>query len=131
MLETPDFSGAFGIGSRAEVPLVAEIPAPFGKGPPLRLNAVIDRLVIEPRRLLVIDYKTNRPPPADPSGVAAAYMVQLAAYRLALRRIYPDREIRAAILWTDGARLMELPPALLDKAEQDLWQLAKSRLDAR
>ena len=80
--------------------------------------------------MLVIDYKTNRPPPFDPAEVSMAYVMQLAAYRLALRRIYTDKTIRAAILWTDGARLMELPGAQLDAAERDLWLLAKARLDA-
>ena len=124
------FAAAFGPDSRAEVPLVADIPPPSGDGPPLRLNAVIDRLVVTPQHILVIDYKTNRPPPAEASGVAPAYTVQLAAYRLALDRIYPDRPIAAAILWTDGARLMPIPAAMLDAAERDLWQLARTRLDA-
>ncbi len=131
LLHSPDFAAAFGPDSRAEVPLVAEIPQPQGKGPPLRLNAVIDRLVILQNRIQIIDYKTNRPPPAEPSGVAAAYTVQLAAYRLALQRIYPAHDIQAAILWTDGARLMPMPSRLLDEAERELWRLAKSRVEAR
>ncbi len=130
LLRDRSFAAAFGPQSRAEVPMVAEIPDPAGKGLPLRLNAVIDRLVVLEREVLVIDYKTNRPPPLDPAAVSMAYVMQLAAYRLALRRIYTDKTIRAAILWTDGARLMELPGPQLDAAERDLWLLAKARLDA-
>ena len=92
---------------RAEQParggLVAEIPPPDGKGPPLRLNGRIDRLAVTDHEVLIIDYKTNRPPPSEAAGVAPAYLFQLAAYRLALGRIYPGRPVRAAILWTDGA----------------------------
>ena len=130
LLRDREFAAAFGPQSRAEAPIVAEIPDPTGKGLPLRLNAVIDRLVVLEREVLVIDYKTNRPPPHDPAEVSRAYVMQLAAYRLALRRIYTDKTIRAAILWTDGARLMEMPGAQLDAAERDLWLLAKARLDA-
>ncbi len=129
VLRDPTFAAAFGLDSRPEVPLVAEIPPPSGKkGLPLRLNAVIDRLVVGPRELLIIDYKTNRPPPLEPSGVAPTYIYQLAAYRLALQRIYPEHIVRAAILWTDGARLMEIPGAMLAAHENALWQLASARM---
>ena len=40
---------------------------------------------------------------------------QMAAYRAVLREIYPDRPVSAALLWTDGPRLMALPGALLDR----------------
>jgi ATP-dependent helicase/nuclease subunit A len=129
VLKDPEFAAAFGPDSRAEVPLVAELPPPGDKGLPLRLNAVIDRLVVTDREVLIIDYKTNRPPPSEPSGVASAYVHQLAAYRLALQRIYPDRPVRAAILWTDGGRLMEIPDAMLSAHAAELWQLAAGRLD--
>jgi ATP-dependent helicase/nuclease subunit A len=123
VLTDPVFGPLFGPESQAEVPIVAEIPRPSGKGVPLRLNGQIDRLAEVDGAVLFVDYKTNRPPPLEASGVAEAYLLQLAAYRLALSRIFPGRTIRAAIVWTDGARLMEIPHALLDGAEQRLWLL--------
>ena len=68
--------------------------------------------------LLVLDYKTNRPPPETPEEVAPAYVAQLAAYRAALRLMFPGRSLRAALVWTDGPKLMEIPSNLLDRAEQ-------------
>ena len=59
--------------------------------------------------MLIVDYKTNRPPPDDAAQVAEAYLLQLAAYRLAVARIFPSCRVRAAILWTDGPRIMEIP----------------------
>ena len=47
--------------------------------------------------------------------MAPAYLAQLAAYRAVLRRIYPDRPVRCALLWTDGPRLMPLDDGLLDR----------------
>jgi ATP-dependent helicase/nuclease subunit A len=54
----------------------------------------------------------------------------LAAYRLALREIYPGRLVRAALLWTDGPRLMEIPADVLDRYTARLWDLDVQSLDA-
>jgi ATP-dependent helicase/nuclease subunit A len=80
--------------------------------------------------VLIVDYKTNRPPPTDPAKVADAYLLQLAAYRVAVRRIFKGLHIRAAILWTDGPRIMEISGNVLDTHEQRLWQLDPASLDA-
>jgi ATP-dependent helicase/nuclease subunit A len=74
----------------------------------------IDRLVVEQRRVSILDYKTNRPPPTRLEEVPELYLDQMAAYREALARVYPGSEIRCALLWTDGPRFMEIPGALLD-----------------
>jgi ATP-dependent helicase/nuclease subunit A len=39
---------------------------------------------------------------------------QLALYRAVLARLYPDRPVRAVLIWTDVPDLMELPAAALD-----------------
>ena len=72
--------------------------------------------------ILVLDYKTNRPPPNSPDEVAPAYVAQLAAYRAALRELFRDRPLRAAIVWTDGPKLMEIPSTLLDRAERRILE---------
>ncbi len=123
------FAPIFGPDSQAEVPIVAEIARPSGKGPPLRLTGQIDRLVRTGDRVLIIDYKTNRPPPREVLGVAEAYLYQLAAYRLALQRIFVGCHVSAAILWTDGARIMDIPDQLLDTYAAKLWTLDPASLD--
>ena len=130
ILRDPAFAPLFGAGSRAEVAIVAEVPNPDGKGPALRLAGKIDRLVQDGDSILIVDYKTNRPPPSDPAGVADAYLLQLAAYRLAVARIFAHTDVRAAILWTDGPRIMEIPTQRLDAYQQRLWQLDPANLDA-
>jgi ATP-dependent helicase/nuclease subunit A len=124
VLRTPAFAAVFSPASRAEVPIVAQIEPPSGGGPPLRLNGQIDRLAITGHEVLIVDYKTNRPPPAEAAGVARAYLFQIAAYRLALSALHPNLRVRAAILWTDGPSLMEIPAELLDRHEAELWSLA-------
>jgi ATP-dependent helicase/nuclease subunit A len=107
VLNDPAFGPVFAPGSQAEVPIVGLI----GR---ISISGQVDRLVVEERRVLIVDYKSNRPPPASEDGVDAAYRRQMAAYRAVLAAIYPDRRIDCALLWTDGPRLMPLSAALLD-----------------
>jgi ATP-dependent helicase/nuclease subunit A len=106
VLRHPEFAVLFGPNSRAEVPLVGLID---GRA----ISAQIDRLVVEDGRVLIVDYKTLRPPPAVEQEVPPIYLRQLAIYRAALARIYPRHEIRCALLWTEGPRLMPVSPETL------------------
>ena len=78
------------------------------------LSGRIDRLVVTPERVLVIDYKSNRPAPDRAEDAAIAYQRQMAGYVALLRQIYPGRDIAAALLWTDGAKLTPLSEALVN-----------------
>lgn len=103
-----DFTALFGPASRAEAPIVGRVGERV-------ISGQVDRLCVLPDEVLIVDYKTNRPPPESPSRVPELYYTQMAAYRAALGRIYPGRKIRCALLWTVGPRLMELPQAALDR----------------
>jgi len=61
--------------------------------------------------VLVVDYKTDRRPPATPP---VAYVRQMAAYRGLLACLYSGRPVRCALLWTDQPAWMTLETALLD-----------------
>src|SRR5262245_52004143 len=130
VLREPAFAPLFGPQARAEVPIVAELPDPQGGRNVLRLTGKIDRLVASGDGVLIVDYKTNRPPPKKVGQVSEAYLLQLAAYRLAVARIFSQPRVRAAILWTDGPRIMEIPAQMLDAAETRRWQLEGANLDA-
>lgn len=130
ILTASEFAPLFGPKSRAEVPIVALLPNPNGRSAPLKLMGQLDRVVDLGSEILIVDYKTNRPPPLEIAKVAGAYLFQLAAYRLALREIYAGRPIKAALLWTDGPRIMPIPDALLDEYAGRLWDLDISLLDA-
>jgi ATP-dependent helicase/nuclease subunit A len=130
VLREPAFQSLFGPQARAEIPIVAEIAHPRGGRGVLRLTGKIDRLVATEDGVLLVDYKTNRPPPRVVGEVSEAYLLQLCAYRLALARIFSHQRVRAAILWTDGPRIMEIPQQMLDAAEDRLWRLEGANLDA-
>ena len=112
IVQDPRFAPLFQPGSLGEVPIVARFRARATCR--ARSTAWWSRMT----RLLVLDYKTNWPPPETPEEVAPAYVAQLAAYRAALRLMFPGRALRAALVWTDGPKLMEIPSNLLDRAER-------------
>lgn len=114
VLEAPALAPLFAPGSRAEAPLVGLGPADAQGGRPV-IAGQVDRLAVTEDAVLVADYKTLRPPPADPADAPAAYLRQMALYRRLLREIYPDRPVRCALVWTDGPRLALLEDALLDR----------------
>ena len=66
--------------------------------------------------MLIADFKTNRPAPRRIEDVPPAYVAQLALYRAVLAKLYPDRAVRAALVWTEVPDLMELSAAALDAA---------------
>jgi ATP-dependent helicase/nuclease subunit A len=106
VLETPEFAPLWGPEAQAEVPVVGLVG---GRA----LSGQIDRIVVTDDRVLIVDYKSVRPPPQSEDQVAAVYLQQLAGYRVALEKIYPDRAVSCAILWTEAPRLMPISPDLL------------------
>jgi len=112
VLAEPEFAELWGPQAQAEVPVVGLIPG-SNPGAFHALSGQIDRLVVTPERVLIVDYKTLRPPPATEDEVPAIYLRQLATYQAALQRIYPGRPVACAFLWTEGPRLMPISPARL------------------
>jgi len=66
--------------------------------------------------VLIADYKTNREPPETVESAPPTYVGQLALYRTVLGKIYPDRPIRAVLVWTEIPDVMEVPAVMLDQA---------------
>jgi len=80
------------------------------------LAGSIDRLVLSPDRVLVIDYKSNAVVPQGPAQVPEGILRQLGAYAHMLAQIYPDRPVETAILWTRAPALMPLDPEMVRQA---------------
>lgn len=80
-----------------------------------RIAGRIDRLCVTATEVAFVDFKSDATPP-PPDAPPAAYLAQLAAYRAALQRIYPDKSIVAEILWTAIPRLDRIESRLLDNA---------------
>ncbi len=111
LLADARFAPVFAAGSRAEVPVVGRLDRPGG--PPALVFGQIDRLVVTPTEVLIVDYKTNHAPPQTPAGAPEGYIRQLGLYRAVLQKLYPQQPVRAALLWTETPDLMEIStPAL-------------------
>lgn len=109
VLDDPRFAPVFGPGSRAETALTGRIGQ-------VQISGRMDRLVVTSDRVLVIDYKTNRPAPDRIDDVDPAYVRQMAVYVSILGQLYPDRPVEAALVWTDGPRLMPVPAGAMEEA---------------
>jgi ATP-dependent helicase/nuclease subunit A len=72
--------------------------------------------------VLIADYKSDRVIPDQADGIPEYYLTQLALYRAVLRKLYPNHRVRAALVFTAGPALIEIPEPMLD--------LAMSRLNA-
>uniref|UniRef100_A4WWS3 DNA 3'-5' helicase n=2 Tax=Cereibacter TaxID=1653176 RepID=A4WWS3_CERS5 len=109
VLSAEDLGAALVPHALIEVQVTAEVAG-------RRLFGTIDRLVVDPDRVLAVDYKTNMVVPARPEEVPEGILRQMGAYAEALARIYPDREVETAILWTRTASLMRLPRDIVRSA---------------
>nr|MBA3812821.1 PD-(D/E)XK nuclease family protein [Caulobacteraceae bacterium] len=121
VLADPRFAAVFGPGSRAEVALAgaaARLP------PGLAISGRVDRLLVEKDRVLVVDFKTNRPAPHRIEDADVAYVLQMAIYAAVLAEVFPGRAIEAALVWTDGPKLMAVPEDLMRAAIERLARTA-------
>ena len=108
------FAPVFAPGSRAEVSIVGRVDRPAQAR--TLVSGQIDRLVVNPSEVLIVDYKINHAPPRMPADAPTAYIRQLALYRAVLTKLYPQVPIRAALLWTETPELMEISAPALDAA---------------
>jgi ATP-dependent helicase/nuclease subunit A len=117
VLDDARFAAVFGPGSRAEIALAgAAARLPTG----LAVSGRVDRLLVEDRRVLVADFKTNRPAPATIEAADPAYVRQMAVYWALLSEIFPGRAVEAALIWTDGPKLMPIPEILMLRALDEM-----------
>ncbi len=106
VVENPDWQIFFGLQARAEVPLAAVVGETV-------ITGRVDRLVIEPGLVRVLDFKTGRSVPSDFNTVPRAYLRQMAHYVAALETIFVGSKVEASLLFTFGPKLIELPGDIL------------------
>ena len=107
VIDDPRFADLFGAESLAEAPIAAVV------ADGLVVAGTIDRLLVTPEVVRLIDFKTGRRAPASLAEIPAYHLRQMAAYAAALRVIFPDRRVEAALLYTAAPVLFELPGDLL------------------
>ena len=102
----PEWADFFGPDARAEVPIAAVVGE-------IVVSGRIDRLVVTPDRIRILDFKTGRGVPADADSVPVPHLRQMAHYVAALEVIFPGTVVDAALLFTHAPKLLELPDELL------------------
>ena len=113
----------FGPHARAEVPLRGTLHD--GAGAPRAVSGSIDKLVLGEHEVWAIDFKTNASVPHLKDGVSDAlsasvpdYIAQMALYEVLLGQVFPGRQVRCALLWTQEPRLDWLAPEALAAARR-------------
>lgn len=96
-----DWQQLFAPGSLAEVPVAAVVGGQVVAG-------TVDRLIVTPEAVRIVDYKTARRPPSGIEQVPRSTLRQMAAYVAALELTFPGRRVEAAILYTAAPRLIVL-----------------------
>ncbi len=77
----------------------------------------VDRLVVNSDEVLLLDYKSDRYLP-EIIEANHPYIVQLATYAGMLSNIYPKHTVKAALFWTQTAKLEWISPSLMTQARQ-------------
>ncbi|MGI8944181.1 MAG: 3'-5' exonuclease, partial [Qipengyuania sp.] len=108
VLTTGSFGDIFEPNALAEVPLAATVEGRVVAG-------IADRLLVTPEKVRVVDFKTARRPPFSLEQVPGSTLRQMAAYVAALQKIYPGREVEAAVLYTQTPQLIVLPSELIEQ----------------
>lgn len=112
VLHAVEKAGYLGQETLAEAEISATLPELGGQ----RLHGVVDRLQLSSTHVRVLDYKSNAVVPRTAAEVPLGLVRQMAAYRAALRQIYPAHVVECSLLWTTTGEIMPLPPAQLDAA---------------
>lgn len=118
LLNDTEFSPLFHGGGTSEFSIMGNIRV---AGEDRMVSGRIDRIAVLEDKILIVDYKTNSNPPTELAGVPKSYINQMAIYQAVLQPLYPNKSIRAALLFTRAPRLITVSD---DYLEQALAQLS-------
>ncbi|MBO0734297.1 MAG: double-strand break repair helicase AddA, partial [Methylocapsa sp.] len=111
LIGLPELAPVFGPGSRAEILVAGK--AQIGARQ-IDVQGKVDRIGETESEILLTDYKTGKPCPLE--AVPKDYLAQMALYRALLAPLWPNKKVRAALIWTEGPAIVWLPDEMLDAA---------------
>ena len=126
IINDPEFGIMFGPNSRAEVSIGGKI---IKDGEEHLLSGNIDRLVVGEKAVWIVDYKNSKYIPKTTDKISKQYVLQMGAYREAVKEMYPDKEVKCALLWTRKAILQPVPDEMMDKACEEIGIIPKKKQD--
>ncbi|MCQ4633807.1 double-strand break repair helicase AddA [Shinella sp. CPCC 100929] len=80
----------------------------------------IDRMAVTETAVEIVDFKTNRVPPGSLKDIPFEHRAQLAIYRAILGPLYPGREIRCGLIYTETAKTYWLDAGLMEASLAEL-----------
>jgi ATP-dependent helicase/nuclease subunit A len=108
IISDPAFAEIFTPEALAEAPIAAATPDGAV------ISGTVDRLLVLPDRVRLVDFKTGRAVPRTLAEIPPSHVRQMAHYVAALEVIFPGRAIDAALLYTSGPMLYALPGDLIE-----------------
>lgn len=108
LVNKPEFMQFFGPESSGE----AEIRGCLADG--RLVSGRVDRIAVFPNEIILLDFKSERIVPSS-LDFDHPYVKQLSLYSEVLKNAYPDRMVKAAVLWTQSSKLEWISAALLQK----------------
>ncbi|WP_300974740.1 double-strand break repair helicase AddA [Sphingomonas sp. LHG3406-1] len=103
VIEADEHAELFSAHALAEAPIAATLPD--GRV----IAGTVDRLLVTPDLVRIVDFKTGRSVPRSLADVPAGHRRQMNAYGAALGVIFPERRIETALLYTAGPVLIAVP----------------------
>ncbi len=101
LIQTEKYAFLFSEHAKAEVPVMGIVDSKI-------ISGQIDRLVVDKDKVIIVDFKTNRPAASTLKEIPQAYITQLKTYQQLLTQIYPSKKIETYILWTNTLKLMKI-----------------------
>ncbi|NVD27565.1 double-strand break repair helicase AddA [Parasphingorhabdus flavimaris] len=108
VMDNPSWFPLFGPESLAEAPIAAVVGEHV-------ISGTVDRLLITDDQIYVVDFKTGRRVPESAEEAPVAYLRQMAAYVAALEKIFPNRPIKAGLLYSHGPQMLTLSADLIER----------------
>jgi ATP-dependent helicase/nuclease subunit A len=115
VIDDPAYAALFSADALAETPIAGVVDGDVIAG-------TVDRLIVTERSVMVVDFKTGRRVPLSPAICPVPHLRQMSAYYALLSRIFPDKVVTAALLYTAGPVMHILPDALLALHKPGLFQ---------
>jgi len=102
-IDHPDLKLIF--NNKAALQIFNECPVQYRENTRL-VHGIIDRLIVEPDQIIIVDYKTHsHANKNNMQDIALEYQSQMQYYANGIKSIWPDKTIRAYLLFTECTAL--------------------------
>jgi ATP-dependent helicase/nuclease subunit A len=106
VIDDPQFAEIFAPDALAEAPIAGVVDG-------IVIAGTVDRLAVSDTLVELVEFKTGRRVPGNIDAIPPQHLRQMAAYVAVLEGIFPDREVRASLLYSEGPILHRLSPEVL------------------